>query len=555
MRMRSILAALLMPLWAATAAAQYIPPINTPAAGPVIMFAVPAPSQYAALFSDDSQWPMAAKRVGVISLVSGWINNSATDADLARIIAFAKTHRMKLNLSLQAVAKIPGQTCGGIEGYSFPGEMLLAMRRILALGGTIDWFDMDEPIWFGHYFTGDGGCQIPVNEMITRISTILNQVLPLAPNARLIDIEPLVDIMHQKDWRETLRTIWAGVERLTGRRVGILELDVAWGTPEWRPYMVTMNQFLRQQNMGLAVIYNGTFQETSNAAWVARAIGNADIVEGALGIIPEVAVFASWDQFGQNNLPETSNTSQTWLINRYARDRSVLTASFSGTGAQGKLTTKRGAPIANATIQAAVPGLDLKNPLPVLSITGTVPANAATAVMGIRLNMECGCQGLNDVLVGTSRYQESLGGSVLKTFGFSPAHAVYNGVIVDGEVVGGTLVTRFIAPAGKSFLTNSDFFPVTPGAHYQFSVPAGTLGGDGWYGNVILIFVAADGQGLARPTITPDPGHVAMPPVTTAADGSYKIPRLPHTGPGSAPVTVWYGGDDVYRGAAWSPVR
>ena len=142
-----------------------------------------------------------------------------------------------------------------------------------------------------------------------------------------------------------------------------------------------------------------------------------------------------------------------------------------------------------------------------------------------------------------------------QTFSFPPDHAVYQGVMVDGETVAGTRVTRFIAPVGTSFLTNSTYFPVTPGAAYSFSVPAGTMGGDGWYGNIIIIFVTADNQGIIRQAVTPDAGKSLTRTVTTAADGSFLVPAFPRVGPGSKKVQVQYHGNDTYRGASWVPPR
>ena len=45
--------------------------------------------------------------------------------------------------------------------------------------------------------------------------------------------------------------------------------------------------------------------------------------------------------------------------------------------------------------------------------SGTVPAKAKTAIMGIRINCECLCDGTSDLLVGKFNYQESVSGTSL----------------------------------------------------------------------------------------------------------------------------------------------
>ena len=64
------------------------------------------------------------------------------------------------------------------------------------------------------------------------------------------------------------------------------------------------------------------------------------------------------------------------------------------------------------------------------------------------------------------------------------------------------------------------------------------------------------GNGVGSPVdVVPDPGHKLMSSATTRPDGSFVLPALPRVGPGSAPVTVEYVGDDTHRPVTWSPSR
>jgi hypothetical protein len=177
--------------------------------------------------------------------------------------------------------------------------------------------------------------------------------------------------------------------------------------------------------------------------------------------------------------------------------------------------------------------------------------------MGYRLNIECSCAGQNDVLIGLLQYQETQGGSQV----FSWQHAldqpgVFGGAIFDTEWVGGVQVGRVIAAPSVPVVGNSPFFTVTPNAQFNFTVPASTIGGEGWYGHAMLLWFDRNYGGVnGAQFVIPDAGRRLMSTTTTAADGSFALPNLPRVGPGSKPPTVVFPGDDTYRAATWSPLR
>ena len=128
-----------------------------------------------------------------------------------------------------------------------------------------------------------------------------------------------------------------------------------------------------------------------------------------------------------------------------------------------------------------------------------------------------------------------------------------NGAILDGEWVGGTRVSRVISLPGQGLQLNGSVFSVTGGAQYQFNIPAATIGGSGWYGNVILIFVDAQGNG-SRITVTPGPGKALMSSAVTAADGTFALSPLPRNVDSPLPVTIEFdGGGGAYRSSVWTP--
>jgi hypothetical protein len=520
---------------------------------PEIWFNPHVPLDMMNMWTDDAPWQHAAHKVQVLGLVHWWIGQ-ATDAQILEIADFAKRHHMKIAFEAQAIELLPGQPCT-TEGYSFPGELASEAGTLQRLGVQVDFITMDEPLQFGYYATVPGACQYSVADLAANVAANINTVLALYPNAQIYEVETVPGAAGVPGWRDVMSNFQNLFAQATGNPIRGVETDIGWDTPAWIPALQDLRNYLRERNMRLGIIEDGSDVARSNLEATAAVVQHFEYMEGTLGIIPDFAEFTTWLAYPQYNMPETDPSTQTWEIDRYFRQRTLLQAQFVGQGAQGKLTDDQGKPIAGATINGYVPGVDFSQPLPTTVIQEVVPANAVQAVMGIRLNAECLCAGVNDVLVGTLNYQETQGGTNSQSFLWTTSTGVYNGVIYTGESVGGTEVTRLITTAAQQFYPNSYYFPVTPGAQYSFTVPAATVGGDGWYGNVFLLWVDANGNGIVRVNVIPDPGKRLMSTATTAADGTFQLSNMPRVGPGSAPVTVEFAGDATHRSVAWTPLQ
>ncbi len=523
---------------------------------PQIWFNGDGSSDYAAMWIPGAPWPEAMRKIKVIQLVDWWVRTPANYASLVQILDFAKRHHVQIALDTEPVAKSRTGTCGNGEGYSFPGDVANAVKVLSDLGVRLDWVDMDEPLWFGSYSTASVDCHLSISDLISHTTQILQEVTAVYPNVNLMEIEPIPALMQVPTWRQDETAFHDGLAQQTGLSVRTVLVDVEWPNPLWRQAMLDLHQYLREMNLGFSVIYDGSDQTTTDVDWINSAVDNIEAVEGTLHLIPEQVVFTTWNPHPSHNMPETSPATQTWLINRYVRPRASLQVQFIGQGAHGKLITLDGKPIAGATVQGFMPGVDFTQPLPTVASTGIVPATAVTALIGVRVNTECGnCNGMNDLLLGTIQYQETSGGSLRASYSYPVASRIINGAIIGGEVVGGTTVTRIIAAAGQSLTFNSNIFPVTAGAQYRFTIPAATIGGTGWYGNVILIWIDANGNGT-RLTYTPPAGKALTSTAVTNPDGTFSLPKLPRNVESQKPVTVEFdGGGGAFRSVVWSPLQ
>jgi hypothetical protein len=504
------------------------------------------------LFADHAPWQNARRQVSTISVVHWWLRRSPV-SDVTLITNYTRRHHLKFNMESEVIAKFQNQTCGGMEGYTYEGELLATVQILKAQNIHLDSITMDSPLWFGHYDTDPGACNVSVDDLISRVVLNLTDILSVYPGVEIVWIEPL-GIMSESDWQQTMLAFKLGVEQQLGVRLATMQMDVDGSTPGWQSWIPPMHTWLHQQNMAMGIYYDGTALDTSDAGWVNDAVSHFETVEGVLGIHPDQAIFATWYPYPSLNLPETADTTMTWLIDRYELPYSELQVHYVGAGAAGTLTTDTGKAIAGATVNGYVPGTDLSQPLPVYTATGVVPPGATSALIGVRLNTECNCAGLNDVLLGTVSYQETQGGNAAAQYAIPNGYLQIGTLTFDSIVTGGVPVTRIIVPAATAFAPNGSVFPVTAGATYRFNVPAGTIGGVGWYGNVILVWLGANGE-ISRVGINPGPGTTRVGSVTTAADGTFALPYLPRDSLGGQPVTVYFDGGGTYRSVTWSPFR
>jgi hypothetical protein len=334
-------------------------------------------------------------------------------------------------------------------------------------------------------------------------------------------------------------------------------LDVTWDNPAWIQPLSDLRLYTRQRNMRLGWYFNAATYITGDANWLNNAARNIEYVEGTLHVVPDIGIIDSWAVYPAHNLPETWPVGLTSLINHYFRERTALAVQFVGRGARGKLTTTQGKPMANVTVNGYVPGVDFTQPLPTTVFQDVVPPNATLAVIGYRLNAECNCHGSNDVLVGQLHYQETSGGSTDYRFLFPDVDQTFsippNTAFLTNERVAGVRVNRVIVKPTQSFLPNSSWIPVTPGAHFTYTVPAASMGTGPWHGFVFLNFFDSNYGYVSGMKVVPDGGRVLVSSTATAADGSFALGKLPRVGPGSARVSVEFGGDETHRPVAWSP--
>ena len=168
--------------------------------------------------------------------------------------------------------------------------------------------------------------------------------------------------------------------------------------------------------------------------------------------------------------------------------------------ASGTLIDGAGIPIAGEPIQVTLTPLEGPGTLQTYSLSGTVPAGTAEAVVGFRVNTECGCAGESGFALYDASYTAGGGSSSLVPDGdFSNA---LDGWGLSGEGVArvqpsdrgeGSMLAVQASP-DQSLLANSALFPVEAGQPYTVSFEAKVAPSSVGSGYFALVFLGARGE-------------------------------------------------------------
>ena len=524
-----------------------------------IWFAVRGPdthpvgaADWDALFRPTPEWNAVASRINVFGMTVGYVLK-ATDQELTTKTANLQEHHIALSLALQSIARTDADPCGHQEGYGHESDHARAAAKLHRLGIKLQYLQLDEPLWFGHYSPDPASCRFNLAELTRRVGVNVRKYVALFPDLTLGDIEPVPGLLLQKDWQPTTKAFYRDLATFTGRPVRFLHTDVAWRTPGWPESLKIARTFAHDSDLRFGVIYNGDGQDKTDAAWVADAISHFVRLESRADRIPDNALFQTWDRHPTHALPETSNDTLSHVMASYLRPRTDLTLHRTSNTVRGQLTTKPDLPVASAKVVLVRKGLNLDQPLPTHVDSGTVPAGARSAIIGVRINTECFCRGYNDISIGAITYSEE-NGVALERYDLAKAvlpraRRPLGGISIDIETVGDQRMVRIRVLPDQHFGINSPPFAVTPGRTFKFEVPLGSVSATGLYGAVILIWLDKHEKGIGRAitTLSPEDNATEIAATKTGEDGKFSL--VPPTTAGRSVLSVKVIGSEHLRGA------
>ena len=286
---------------------------------------IPAPAgfqvdqDYPQLFEPGAPWQHALSRVQVFQMTRRDVM-SRPDEKLQIAFAFLRQHRIALAVTF---GMIPDNNCGeGVEGMVHNSNAnLVTAQRIKKLGGDLQYINVDEPLFFGHYFTGQNrkrGCRYPMEELVAGYASEIRKVRSVFPDARVVEDEPVEGLESASDlgrWIDLLKhELGEGAPRA-------IRLDVQWASSKrpWRTAAQSLVTAIKRKGLGYGVIFDGTPEDRTNEDWIRTAQANIRAWEATIQAIPDDVMIQSWHRHPEKLLPETSPTLP-YLVNWYCEN-------------------------------------------------------------------------------------------------------------------------------------------------------------------------------------------------------------------------------------------
>ncbi|MDE3177609.1 MAG: hypothetical protein KGM15_16030 [Pseudomonadota bacterium] len=270
------------------------------------------------LFDDNPSWSAGAD-VFVISAIMA--NGGGSEDELRRIAAFLERRHIKLAVGVHATetanAKPVAGECGAaVEGAIRAGQNEAIFKRAKRLGLDIAYFEMDEPLTFGHYFKGKAGCRNSVAETARRAAAEIAEIRKSYPQARIVDAEA-PQAIPTAQWRRDFEE-WLDVyHKAAGAPLDAVVFDVdLFG--DWRERVAVGVEIAKRHGVraGIFVFKPGPgVSDAQAAADYKRAIAEVD----ASKIPFDIVEIANWSLHPFANLPQSDPTTMTYLLDFYNR--------------------------------------------------------------------------------------------------------------------------------------------------------------------------------------------------------------------------------------------
>jgi hypothetical protein len=287
------------------------------------------------LFKPEAPWKNAASHTQVFKFYANQAFNAAPQEEVNVVVSDMKRRGIAIGLEagVMNVAAKPKPACGGwglVEGYGPVAMHEVIARKIKEAGGSVKYIAMDEPLWFGHYYTGkrgdQPGCRIAIGDVIKLIVPSLEVYIREFPDVIIGDIEPSNALASQSNWQGDYAAWATEFRSAIGRPLAFLQLDAAWAQPQAPQharmvYGYAQDLIKRRLLGGVGIIYNGNSDAASDAAWVQSARNHVLLMEHDYGLHPDQAVFQSWVPHPTHTLPETSPDTLTSLVDFYVGRR------------------------------------------------------------------------------------------------------------------------------------------------------------------------------------------------------------------------------------------
>jgi hypothetical protein len=279
-------------------------------------------SDYFELFKPDAAWSKSARQVKVF-MINGGLLLRQSDDEVKTVFADLKRRHIALAIEMGLLSGKDSsgqQACGvGVEGFASPDNAKVIATRIKRNGGELRYVAMDEPLWFGHHFSGKNGCKWSMSDVARDIAPRAALLREIFPSVEIGDVEPVGAAQDvPPDWVDQIAQWTQVYQQVVGQKLSFFHADVVWTSP-WQQQLSAVKRVAHEHGLKFGAIYDGggTGKQESDVLWTQEAVERFQMVESNPATLPDHAIFQSWARWPHNMLPEDQPETMTWLVNQY----------------------------------------------------------------------------------------------------------------------------------------------------------------------------------------------------------------------------------------------
>ena len=269
------------------------------------------------LFDPSQPWATGAAHVQVMQLRAPWFLRMP-DETVQQVTGFLKQHHMALAVPLGFVSS---DSCGqGVEGLGTARQQAVYPREMKKRGIELDYVVMDEPLYFGHDYSGKNACNFSVEQVVQSVATNVRMIRSYYPKVQFVLVEPEQSLSGGVG---ELNQFLDAYQAALGELPVAMRFDLAWGQAdrwhrEWHGAIPPFIRMLKARGIGYSIIYdaghvNGRIPDT-DAGWIASAKANVADWEATIADKPAQVVIQTWSPHPVRITPESDPTTMTGYL-------------------------------------------------------------------------------------------------------------------------------------------------------------------------------------------------------------------------------------------------
>ncbi len=275
------------------------------------------PSDWMAMFDTNAPWPVTSAHMAYFKMPSQAIEGS-TDEEMHTIIDGLRRRHIGLAIEMGLLMDGPNGCGHGWEGMGALHEPDNVIRRMKALGGTIDAVAMDEPVIFGRLKTkGDRdntpGCQYSVATMVDQVAPKIEQLREAFPDIRVGDIEAIGGGASGARGMEDILAFETQLHQRThGFAPAFVHADMQWNDAGVVPQADRLGRRMHALGIRVGVICDGGGPNIKDSnAWVNNAVQRCAALAADPSFAPDDLLDQTWETLPTKMMPENAPGTMT----------------------------------------------------------------------------------------------------------------------------------------------------------------------------------------------------------------------------------------------------